>query len=294
MGINNRVRSKVTSGLRGLLTDPLYAINRDRDAGDPGICGPGSASWEVLSDPAALFAGVRALLFQACHPSAIAGVEEHSNYREDVLGRLRRTVAYVTLSVFGSTSEATDMATRVKNAHRYVKGIRDDGVPYDAADPRLLLWVHVALVDSLLVCHQTFGKRKLSETDCDRFIDEQSKILALLGVADGPRNCDSLRDVIESFSKEVAPSDGALRAYSFIKNPPLPWAYRLAYPVLFYAALETLSPAYRAILGDSTPRPFVSMSRRLSGAALSAVLDASLEVPESREAAVYRIKLGAT
>lgn len=292
MRVKSRTRAAVTSGLRGLLTDPSYAVSRDRNLGDPGLCGPDSASWIVLSDPAALFAGVRALLLQACHPSAIAGVEDHSNYREDVLGRLRRTVAYVTLSVFGSTEEAETMASRVKRAHGAVKGVRDDGKPYDASDPRLLLWVHIALVDSLLTCHQTFGKSRLSERDCDRFISEQSNILALLGVENGPRNRAELRDAFESFSGELGPSAGAHRAYSFIKNPPLPRAYKLVYPAVFYAAVETLDPAYRFMIGDRKPRSGVSTYRRVSGAALSVVLDLALDSPESREAAMHRIRNG--
>jgi uncharacterized protein (DUF2236 family) len=172
--------------------------------------------------------------------------------------------------------------------------VRADGVPYDASDPRLLLWVHIALVDSLLTCHQTFGKSKLSDEDCDRFICEQASILALLGVKDGPKNRKELGDAFDSFSGELSSSAGALRAYSFIKNPPLPGAYRLVYPVVFSAAIETLELEHRSMLGDKKPRTGVSLSRRVSGAALSAVLDFALDLPESREAALHRVRLGVT
>jgi uncharacterized protein (DUF2236 family) len=292
MDIVKKSRSAVTAGLRGLLTDPAYAVNRDSSPGDPGLCGPGSASWVVLSDPAALFAGVRSLLLQSCHPSAIAGVEDHSDYQSDVLGRLKRTVAYVTLSVFGSKDEAETMADRVKMAHSFVKGVRPDGVPYDASDPRLLTWVHVALVDSLLVCHQTFGRERLSDTDCDRFISEQADILALLGVQNGPRSATELREALESFKPELRKTDGSLRASSFLKNPPLPLSYKLVYPVIFNASAETLPEFSKPMLGLRASPAAVATVKRLSGGVLSGLLDWLLEAPESKSAATERLSKG--
>jgi uncharacterized protein (DUF2236 family) len=292
MDIVRKSRNTVTTGLRNLLTDPAYAVNRDASSGDPGLCGPDSASWVVLSDPAALFAGVRSLLLQACHPSAIAGVEDHSDYQSDVLGRLKRTVAYVTLSVFGSSDEAETMAAKVKMAHSFVKGVRPDGVPYDASDPRLLTWVHVALVDSLLVSHQTFGRERLSDTDCDRFISEQADILALLGVLDGPRDRAALSEVIESFKPELSKTDGSIRASSFLKNPPLPLSYKLVYPVIFNASAETLPEFSKPMLGLGTSHAAVSTAKRVSGGLLSGLLDWLLETPESKTAAMERLSKG--
>ena len=70
------------------------------------LCGPGSASWRVIGEPAAIAGGLRALLLQVAHPLAMAGVADHSAFRTDPLGRLHRTSAYVTASTFGSTPEA--------------------------------------------------------------------------------------------------------------------------------------------------------------------------------------------
>lgn len=290
MSIMGKSRQVVTSALRGLLTDPAYAVSRDSHPGDLGLCGPDSASWVVLSDPAALFAGVRALLLQACHPSAIAGVEDHSDYKNDVLGRLQRTVAYVTISAFGSKAEAVEVAARVKRAHTYVKGTRPDGVPYDASDPRLLLWVHIALVESLLVCHQTFGRNKLSPDECDRFVEEQAAVLSLLDVKDGPKSVSELKSVMSSFEAELQMTDGSLRAASFIKNPPLPVPYRAVYPLIFGAAAETLAIPHRAMLGLRVPSNATALARRISGAVIAAALDLLLEQPESKLAAIERIE----
>ena len=45
----------------------------------------------------------------------------------------------------------------VDGVHERVSGIADDGRPYSAQDPRLLLWVHVGLTDSMLVAYERYG-----------------------------------------------------------------------------------------------------------------------------------------
>jgi len=74
-------------------------------AGDSGLLGPDSVSWKVIGDAAAFVGGIRALLVQAAHPEVVAGVEQHSRYRSDPLGRLSRTSAYVTETTYGAMPE---------------------------------------------------------------------------------------------------------------------------------------------------------------------------------------------
>jgi hypothetical protein len=74
--------------------------------GDPGLFGPDSVSWRVHSDLSMLVGGVRSLLVQALHPLAMTGVARHSNFRDDPLGRLARTGAYVGVTTFGAVPEA--------------------------------------------------------------------------------------------------------------------------------------------------------------------------------------------
>ena len=89
-------------------------------AGDQGWFGPDSAAWQVNGSLATLVGGPRALLLQACHPLALAGVEQHSTYRTDPLGRLQRTNLYVTTSTFGSSSQAEQTAAMVRGVHQRV------------------------------------------------------------------------------------------------------------------------------------------------------------------------------
>ena len=71
-------------------------IDYDHPPGDPGLFGPDSVTWRVHADfPGMLSGGLCALMLQTLHPLALAGVWDHSNFREDLVGRLRRTTNFV-------------------------------------------------------------------------------------------------------------------------------------------------------------------------------------------------------
>ena len=48
-----------------------------------GLFPPDSVTWRVHGDPLLWVAGLRALLLQAVHPAAMAGVLQHSDFRAD-------------------------------------------------------------------------------------------------------------------------------------------------------------------------------------------------------------------
>jgi uncharacterized protein (DUF2236 family) len=142
---------------------------------DTGLFGPGSITWRVNREGVLLLGGGRALLLQVAHPSVAAGVSQHSNYREDPFGRLYRTLDTVTTVVFGSTEEAEQAAARLHRVHTRVKGDADDGTPYVATDPALIMWVHATLVDTSLLVYETYvGPLSLDERN--QYYEEQ-KIL---------------------------------------------------------------------------------------------------------------------
>ena len=282
-------RDKLTSSLRTLLSGDRTGVAPGQYFGDPGLCGPGSTSWEILADPSAMVGGIRSLLMQSCHPAAIQGVEDHSSFEADPLGRLHRTVAYVTVSTFGAAPEATLMAERVRKAHAAVQGVLADGTQYDANDPHLLLWVHIALVDSLLKTYKTYGRRPLSRTECDSFVDEQSRVLALLGVHESPRSQEELEQCVRDFRKELATTPAARRGVAFISKPPLPSAYGPFYTALFNGAVETLGSEHRELLEIAPVSALVSAARVGTATAITASFRALLRKPESLTIAQARV-----
>jgi uncharacterized protein (DUF2236 family) len=158
-------RQRVIAGFRSILSgdaegtpDWVLAL---ADGDDAGYFGPGSPVWTVHGDLATLIGGVRALLMQALHPAAVTGVDQHSSYRQDPLGRLSGTNRWLTTTTFGSRALADREAARVRGMHRRVVGTYTDAAgrqqPYRAGDERLLAWVHVAFTDSFLASHLVFG-----------------------------------------------------------------------------------------------------------------------------------------
>ncbi|HZG94208.1 MAG TPA: oxygenase MpaB family protein, partial [Mycobacteriales bacterium] len=136
----------------------MPATQPSRQAVDHGLFGPHSVTWRLHADPAMAFAGLRALLMQAIHPLAMAGVAQHSTFREDPWGRLARTGEYIGVTTFGTTEEARRMGALVRGIHRKVVGVEEEsGTPYRASDPDLLLWVHCAQVDSVLAAMRASG-----------------------------------------------------------------------------------------------------------------------------------------
>jgi len=78
-----------------------FAPGRQEGAGDDGFFGPASVTWRMSADLASPVAGLRSLLMQALHPLAMAGVDQHSGWRRDPVGRLAATTAYLTTVTFG-------------------------------------------------------------------------------------------------------------------------------------------------------------------------------------------------
>ena len=248
------------------------------DPGDRGLLGPSAVSWGLVAEPAAIVGGIRALLVQLLHPLAMAGVHDHSRYRDDPLGRLTGTSSYVTTSVFGSTRQALAVARRVRGVHTKVTGVAPDGRAYRADDPRLLTWVSVAFTSSLLATDRAYAPRPVTGAEADSFVEEQSRISALLdprvdldalGHDEGrlsalrsgalalpmleegllPRTEAELRAALEAFEPHLAVGDQAREAMRFLLWPNLSPALRAGYLPLLAGAVATLEPRHRALLG---------------------------------------------
>jgi uncharacterized protein (DUF2236 family) len=184
---------------------------------DNGYFGPGSVTWRVASDLSAPVAGLRALLMQALHPLAMAGVDQHSDWRRDPVGRLAATSAYLATVTFGDRAAADRVAARVRRVHDHVKGTAD-GEPYSASDPTLLLWVHATFVDSGLVACDLFG----TPADADAYVREMAISAALLGVPEEqiPMDSASLSSFITSLVPRLALTPAAQDSAAYLLDPP--------------------------------------------------------------------------
>ena len=200
-----------------------------------GLFAPSSITWKIHSDPAMLIGGIRALFQQALHPQAMAGVAEHSNFREDAWGRLQRTGDYVSTLTFGTPAQANQLSARVRKIHSQL----------GLDDPKLLLWVHMAMVDSFLDVAVRSGLT-LSNAERDQYVAEMVLFAQAVGIAESnvPKNVVEMKNYFIDISPELSASDDAKRAALFLTIPPLPTAVRFATPAApAWAAVAALAGA---------------------------------------------------
>lgn len=248
------VRTGLTRATLSVFEHAPYPLEHTLDyEGDPGLLGPGAMSWCVIADPAAFVGGVRGLLIQAAHPEVVAGVDQHSRYQDDPLGRLSRTSAYVTATTFGAMPEVHEAIKQVRKAHAFVKGVSSRGHPYNAADPGHSAWVHNVLTDSFLTTNQVYGGIPLTVVEADRFVEEQTRVGALLGADPMPSTAAELSRWVANHP-EIGPSPEMEKVVEFLTDPPLNPGIKAGYRVLFEAAVFTLPPRVSAILGVE-PKP---------------------------------------
>lgn len=246
-----RINEMVSRGFRSIVSgdeagEPDWA--RDLANGtDEGYFGPQSAPWAVHGALPTIVGGVRALLVQALHPGALAGVRQQSRYAADPLGRLAGTTRWLTVTTFGDRASADRDSARVRGMHRKVVGTYDDGrVPYSAMDPHLLRWVHIAFTDSFLATHERWGGPIPGGPDA--YVREWAKAGELVGVTDPPRSVAELRQQMADYLPELRYDADTADTVEFIRHAPLPKKARPAYAVLYAGAVSTLTPEYRELL----------------------------------------------
>jgi uncharacterized protein (DUF2236 family) len=226
--------------------------HRNRIHGTPGPrwFEPGSPITRVHADASMFVGGLRAVLLQTLHPAAMQAVSDHSGYRGDMWGRLARTSTFLATTTFGTAEHAQQAVDAVASIHRRVTGHLPDGTPYDASDPHLLLWVHVAEVESFLLAHTTYGDEPLDQAGRDEYVAQQGEVARRLGVPAPPSDEAELRAVMASFRPELRATPAAREAVGHVLwRPPLPLVARPPYAALATAAVGLLPTWSRRPLG---------------------------------------------
>ncbi|MHC2147163.1 oxygenase MpaB family protein [Pseudomonas sp. 210_17 TE3656] len=255
--IRRRIETQVMS-LTGL---SLGQLDLENPKGDPGLFGPDSISWRVHGDfPSMLVGGISALLLQLLHPLALAGVWDHSNFRQDLLGRLRRTSQFISGTTFGATGDANWLIEKVRTIHLQVVGSAADGRPYAASDPELLTWVHVAEVSSFLAAHLRYRNPNLPLAEQDAYYAEIALIAERLGARDVPRSRQQVTDYLQAMRPQLYADERSREVVQVLLDAPAP--SRLAKPVgsLMLRAGIDLLPDWASAMLDLQQH---SLQRRL-------------------------------
>lgn len=261
----------IAAGFRRIITgDPTGApewVRALEHGDDVGYFGPGSATWAVHGALPTLVGGIRALLMQALHPGALAGVMQHSRYESDALGRLAGTTQWLTVVTFGDRAAADRECARVRGMHRRVVGTYESATgprSYAAGDQDLLRWVHIAFTDSFLATHRVWGGEIPGGPDA--YVREWAKAGELVGLDDPPRSVAEMREQIASYRGVLVGSQAARDTARFVREIPMPLPGLLPYRSLFAGAVSTLPPEQRQMLGQ--PQLPLSVTRPVVGALL--------------------------
>ncbi len=245
------VRAGLGRALFGLVAGPDGPNNRARIHNTPGPrwFGEDRPIRRVHADASMFVGGLRALLLQSLHPLAMAGVADHSDYRGDPWGRLQRTSTFLAVTTFGPADDAQRAVDKVRGIHRRVRGVAPDGTPYEASDPHLLEWVHIAEVDSFLLAHQRYGAAPLDQAGRDGYVADTARVAEALGVPDPPRTERQLQQRISAYRPELRGTAAARDAARFLLlTPPLPFVARAPYGVLAATSVAMLPAWARAPL----------------------------------------------
>lgn len=116
---------------------------------------------DIAEEGILLLGGARAILLQIAQQDVGRGVARHSNFSADPMKRLRNTLTYIYVVVYGTPEEVEQVTARVNTAHLPVHG---DG--YDAAEPGLQLWVAATLYQSATTIYERiFGQLDAADAE---------------------------------------------------------------------------------------------------------------------------------
>jgi uncharacterized protein (DUF2236 family) len=250
--LGEAVRARFRARVSG---DPTGAPDWVRDIAHvgegPGWFEPDGVVWWVHGDLSTLVGGVAALLGQAAHPLALAGVRRHSSYLDDPWKRLAGTARWLVVTTFGSAELAEREASRVRHLHADVRGNTGDGRAYSARDPQLLRWVHLAFTDAFLAAQLAAGRptaARFGPRWPDAYVSEWARSARALGADDLPGSQAELVEALASYRSVLEPVPAELR--HFLTAPPgLGPAEQVFYRGLTSAAALLVSPTIAPYTG---------------------------------------------
>lgn len=250
-----------TEFLRQQLVGRVRAVFNDLEAGQQPVPPSDEALFEkdspirmVHADVVGMMVGgVRSLLLQMLHPHALQGVLDHSNFREDMHGRLRRTARFIAVTTFGHRDEAMKAIERVNRIHSQVTGTLADGTPYAATDPRTLAWVHVVEAQSFLAAYLRHVRPDMPGHEQDEYYRQFAVIARALGADPVPRDRSEAGAIFRELRQDLRASPEARAIAQLVLNQRPGGAPAAVQAVMGAEAVALLPSFARSMLGLERP-----------------------------------------
>jgi uncharacterized protein (DUF2236 family) len=241
-----------------------WNVDFSTPVGEAALVPPQSVSWRVFKNPVTVFiGGVAAVILELAEPRVRTGVWEHSRFRQDPVGRLKRTGAAAMLTVYGARSIATPMIERVARMHAAISGVTPCGAPFTAADPALLTWVQATASYGFIAAYREYACA-LGVLEIDSFFEEALAAAHLYGAVHAPRSMRELECLFASMQDRLEGSPILFEFLDLLRAAPvLPRPLAWMQGVLIRAAVDIVPGWARARLGLDARRGMQGLERGL-------------------------------
>ncbi len=246
-------RLKLVDHVKGVFND-TSAGQKPEPPSDDALFEPDSPIRMVHADLVGMMVGgIRGLLIQMLHPHALQGVLDHSNFREDMHGRLQRTARFIAVTTFGHRDRATAAIERVNAIHKHITGTLPDGSPYSAADPRTLAFVHVAEATSFLAAYLRHVRPDMPGHEQDEYYRQFALIARGLGADPVPETRNEAEALMREFRSDLHASPEAREVAQLVLTQKPEGTPPGVQAMLGAEAVDMLPPFARSMLDLSRP-----------------------------------------
>ena len=251
--LSERLRLKLVERVRGVFND-VEGGQKPVPPSDEALFERDSPIRMVHADIVAMMVGgIRGLLLQMLHPHALQGVLDHSNFRSDMHGRLRRTARFIAVTSFGHRADAMEAIERVNRIHARVSGTLPDGSPYSATDPRTLAWVHVAEATSFLAAYIRHVKPDMHGAEQDEYYRQFALVARALGANPVPENRREAETIFRDLRADLTSSPAAREIAQLVLTQRPEGTPPAVQTLLGVEAVALLPPFARSMLGLERP-----------------------------------------
>ena len=242
----NPLKSVFNSATSNLFKD----LDFHEPKGEEALYSPDSLAWQIYKNPVVAFiGGISAVIMQLSEPRVRTGIWEHSTFKNNAAGRMKRTGLSAMTNVFGPASKAQKMIERINSMHSHIHGTTECGKPYRANDPELLRWVQETLSHCMLSAYSTYI-REPNVLELQDDYQTKKRVAELYGVKELSNDNNERLEYFKKMLPTLEDSPIIFEFINIIKSAHfLPSPLRPFQHMLVNAAVNNVPDEVRQVLG---------------------------------------------